>query len=227
VSDVIITDSDVLACVRDGEQLEHPGYQGNIHTGRIGERRILIKSAAGRGITALLNRRMLQREYRIYDRLAGVSGIPHCYGFFMGRYLVLENVQSHTLRHAAIGDREKFFVEMLATIKAIHSRGVAHGDLKRKENVLVTHDSRPCLIDFGVSTIRKPGFHPLNHFWYDFSHQHDFNAWVKHKYDRKFQDITPEDTQYHRPLRIEIMARTIKKIWIKLRRGGKPAVSPD
>lgn len=227
MSDASITDSDVLACVREGEQLEHRGYQGNIHTGRIGERQILIKSAAGEGFTAWLNRRMLRREHRIYVRLAGVSGIPHCYGFFMDRYLVLENVQSQTLRYATISDRETFFEEMLATIKAIHERGVVHGDLKRKENVLVTHDSRPCLIDFGVSTIRKPGFHPLNHFWHDFSHQHDFNAWVKHKYNRNFQDIAPEDAKYYQPLRIEIMARAIKKTWIKLRRGGKPTDSPD
>lgn len=225
MNDVSITDSDVLTCVREGQRLEHRGYQGNIHTGHIGKNKILIKSAAGRGVTAWLNRRMLRREYLIYSRLAGISGIPHCYGFFMGHYLVLENVESQTLRHATIGDRKKFFVEMLATIEAIHARGVAHGDLKRKENILVTHDSRPCLIDFGVSNYRKPGFHPLNHFWHGFSHQHDFNAWIKHKYDRKFEDISAEDAKYHRPLRIERIARTIKKAWIRIKKAGKPTKS--
>ncbi|MDH3749828.1 MAG: hypothetical protein OEU90_07005 [Gammaproteobacteria bacterium] len=227
MNDVSITESDVLACVRDGERFEHRGYQGNIHIGRVGDKNVLIKSAAGRGLTAWLNRWMLGREYRIYRRLTGVDGIPHCYGFFMGRYLVLENVDSQTLRHATIRDRSAFFAEMLTIIKSIHERGVAHGDLKRKENILVTHDSRPCLIDFGVSVFRKPGFHPLNHFRHSFSHQHDFNAWVKHKYDRKFQDIPPEDAQYHRPLRIERMARTIKKTWIKIKKPSKPARTSD
>jgi serine/threonine protein kinase len=156
---------------------------------------------------------MLRREYRIYSRLSGISGIPRCYGFFMGRYLVLENVESQTFRHATIKDRNSFFAEMLTIIKSIHERGVAHGDLKRKGNILVTKDSRPCLIDFGVSVFRKPGFHPLNHFRHSFSHQHDFNAWVKYKYDRKYQDISPEDAQYYRPLRIERIARMIRRAW--------------
>ena len=221
MNDPSITESDVLSCISNGEQLAHGGYQGKVHTGHVGEKNLLIKSAAGTGIIAWLNRRMLQREYIIYRRLTGISGIPHCYGFFMGRYLVLENVESKTLRHATISDRSVFFTEMLATIKAIHERGVAHGDLKRKDNILVTDDSRPCLIDFGVSVFRKPGFHPFNHFRHGFSHQHDFNAWVKHKYDRKFQDISPEDAQYHRPLRIERIARVIKRAWLKLKRSIK------
>lgn len=222
MSEAGITESDVIACVRDGDRMEHRGYQGNIHTSQIGEHKILVKSAAGRGIVAWLNRWMLRREYLIYRRLTGISCIPHCHGFFLGRYLVLENVDSQTMRHATISDRELFFAEMLKTIESIHERGVAHGDLKRKENILVTADSRPCLIDFGVSIFRKPGFHPFNHFRHSFSHQHDFNAWVKHKYDRQFQDISPEDAKYHRPLRIERMARTIKKFWLNIKKAVIP-----
>jgi len=221
VNDSRFSDSDILSCVTDGEQLKHGGYQGNIHTGHVGDCKILVKSAAGRGFIAWLNRRMLRHEYLIYRRLLGISGIPHCYGFFMGRYLVLENVESRTLRHGTISDRGVFFAEMLAIIESVHERGVAHGDLKRKENILVTNDSRPCLIDFGVSVFRKSGFHPVNHFRHSFSHQHDFNAWVKHKYDRKFQDISPEDAKYHRPLRIERIARVIKRGWLKIKNAIK------
>jgi len=222
VSETNLTESDVLACMQGGTRLETRGYQGDIHTGQVGEHKILIKSAAGWGVVAWLNRWMLRREYLIYCRLTGISGIPHCYGFFLERYLVLENVESQTMRYATISDRDLFYTEMLKTIESIHERGVAHGDLKRKDNILVTRDSRPCLIDFGVSIFRKPGFHPFNHFRHSFSHQHDFNAWVKHKYDRKFQDISPEDAKYHQPLRIERMARTIKKAWLKIKKAGKP-----
>lgn len=223
MSDACITDSDVLACVRDGEQLEHRGYQGNIHLGQVADNKILIKSAAGSGIVAWLNRRMLHHEYLIYRRLDGISGIPHCHGFFMGRYLVLERVDAETLRRATITDRDLFFREMLATIKSIHERGVAHGDLKRKDNILVTSDSRPCLIDFGVSVFRKPGFHPFNHFRHSFSHQHDFNAWVKHKYNRNFEELSPDDAKFHRPLRVEKIARAIKKAWTTVKKAVRPA----
>ena len=227
MSEPCITESDVLSCVTSGEQLDHRGYQGNIHTGQVGEHKILVKSAAGRGLAAWLNRRMLRREYLIYERLAGVSGIPRCFGYFMGRYLVLENVDAQTLRDGTISDRDGYFVEMLAIIETIHERGIAHGDLKRKENVLVTRDSRPCLIDFGVSVFRKPGFHPFNHFRHNFSHQHDFNAWVKHKYNRNYKDISPEDAKYYRPLLIELMARRIKRVWTKLKRSFKTSADKN
>ncbi len=227
MNDSSITEADVLSCVTAGDRLKHRGYQGNIHTSQVGEDKILVKSAAGSGVTAWLNRWMLRREHLIYRRLTGIEGIPRCHGFFLGRYLVLENVDARTMRHTTIEDRSSFFAEMLTIIESIHERGVAHGDLKRKENILVTSDSRPCLIDFGVSVFRKPGFHPLNHFRHSFSHQHDLNAWIKHKYARKYQDISPEDARYYRPLRIERLARQIKRNWVRLKKSIKTAHIPD
>lgn len=220
-----ITEADILACVSNGESQIQGGYQGDIFTGRVGDRNILVKSAAGRNITAWLNRRMLRREYRIYCRLQGVSGIPHCFGFFSGRYLVLERIESQTLRHGTINDRDAFFAEMLTLIQSVHERDVAHGDLKRKDNILVTHDSHPYLIDFGVSAICKPGFHPLNHIWHSFCHQHDLNAWLKHKYGGNLQAISAEDARYYRPLLIERIARVIKRAWTKMKKAVKPALA--
>ncbi len=218
MSDVRITDADILACIEDSEQLEIRGYQGNIHAARIGEQNILIKSAAGRGLAGWINRHMLRREHAIYRRLGGVRGVPRCYGFFLDRYLVLEHVDAETMRDTAIADRDAFLAEMLSIIKAVHARGVAHGDLKRKDNVLVTRDSRPYLIDFGVSAVAKQGFHPLNRFWHGFCHQHDYNAWLKHKYGRGLAGMTPEDATLYRPLWSERISRTVKTPWRRLTR---------
>ena len=126
------------------------------------------------------------------------------------------------MRDTCIIDRESFLGEMLNIIKAVHSRGVAHGDLKRKDNVLVTRDSKPCLIDFGVSVVRKQGFHPLNYFWHRFCHQHDFNAWLKHKYGRNLANMSPEDASLYRPLWVERLARMIKPFWRRLKNRGRP-----
>lgn len=215
------TATDILASLKEGERLEGRGYQGSIHTGQVGGQKILVKSATGRGIRAWLDRWMLRREYDIYCRLAGISGIPRCYGFFLGRHLALEYVDARTMRQAEISDPESFFSEMRSIIESIHERGVAHGDLKRKDNILVTRDSRPLLIDFGVSVIRKPGFHPVNHFRHNFSHQHDFNAWLKHKYNRNFDAMSPEDARYFRSLWIERASRRIKRAWHRLTRRRK------
>ena len=218
MNDVRITDADILACLKDSQQLEIRGYQGNIHAAQIGARKVLIKSAAGRGIAGWINRHMLRREYGIYRRLDGVSGVPHCYGFFFDRYLVLEHLDAETLRDTSVSDRDAFLEEMLSIIKSVHARGVAHGDLKRKDNVLVTRDSRPYLIDFGVSAVRKQGFHPLNRFWHGFCHQHDYNAWLKHKYGRGLPDMSAEDAALYQPLWSERLSRTIKTPWRRLTR---------
>ncbi len=215
------TDSDILTCLREGERLEGRGYQGSIHIGRIRGQKILIKSAAGTGLMAFLNRWMLRREYDIYCRLQGVVGIPECFGFFLGRHLVLEHVDAQTMRQTTISDRDAFFQELFEIVESLHGRGVAHGDLKRKDNILVTRDSRPCLIDFGVSVYRKPGFHPFNHFRHGFSHQHDYNAWLKHKYNRDYANMSPEDAEYFQSLWIERVSRTIKRAWMKLTRRNK------
>lgn len=226
MTEASITESDILACLQDGERLEGRGYQGSFHTGNVRGHKVFIKAPAGRGIVAWINRWMLRHEYSIYRRLEGVTGIPNCHGFFMNRYLVLEHVDAQTMRHAQIGDRESFFAEMLKVIQAMHERGVAHGDLKRRDNVLVTPDSRPYLIDFGVAVYRKPGFHPFKHFWHSFSHQHDFNAWVKHKYSSNFDNLSPEDARYFQPLWIERISRRLKPTWKKLRPGHGQKKAP-
>ena len=213
--------SDILTCLRNSRKLDTRGYQGHIHAAQIGDKKVLIKSAAGWGIAVWINRWMLRREYRSYRRLDGVTGIPHCYGFFMNRYLVLEHIEGQTMRDACIVDRETFLAEMLDIIKVVHSRGVAHGDLKRKDNILITRDSKPYLIDFGVSALRKRGFRPLNYFWHGFCHQHDFNAWLKHKYGRDLVNMSPEDASLYKPLWSERLSRMIKKFYKKLTKGRK------
>ena len=211
-----ILGSEILDCLKRSQKLETRSYQGHIHIAQFGDKKVVIKSAAGCWITLWINRWMLQNEYNVYRRLDGVTGIPHCFGFFLNRYLVLEHVDAQTMRDASISDREAFLVDMLAIIKAVHSRGIAHGDLKRKDNILVTRDSKPYLIDFGISTVRKRGFRPLNYLWHRFCHQHDLNAWLKHKYGRGLVNMSPEDASLYRPLWSERIARRIKRFYKNL-----------
>ncbi len=214
-----ITEADAIACVRDGRRLDRRGYQGGIHIGNIGGHKILVKSAAEKGMTSSMCRWFLRREYRVYQRLTGIKGIPHCYGFFAGRFLVLEYIDSKTMRQASLGNRQVFFDEMFEIIESIHARGVAHGDLKRKDNILVREGMHPCILDFGVAAVKKDGLHPFNHFWYRFAKQHDLNAWLKHKYDRKFQNLSSADADYYQPMRIEKMSRVIKRAWFTFKNG--------
>jgi serine/threonine protein kinase len=221
VSEFEITKDEILAQIRAGAEEKHSGNQGRIHRLRLEGRDLVVKAPPGdNAVMQMLGRFMLRREYAIYRQLQGVDGIPDCLALVGDSFLVLEYVESSTFREAVIDDRPRFFAEFRAIIDAIHDRGVAHGDLTRKENILVTREQRPILVDFGVSTIWKAGLHPLNHAWHRFLSQHDLNAWVKHKNGGRVDRLSEADAEVYRPLALDRWARKIKAAWRSLR--GKP-----
>lgn len=202
--------------VEHGELIDDKSNQGSIHVGQVGELRILVKAAHGNPLLAYVRRVMLRRELRAYERLQGVAGIPHCYGLFRDRYLAIEYLDAGTYRTNPPAARGPFFERLFEIIEAVHERGVAHGDLMRKSNILVGKGERPFLIDFGVAAIYKPGFHPCNHLLHSFLWQHDYNAWLKHKYQRNYADMSTADAQYYRPQLIDRMARAVKQTTRKI-----------
>lgn len=95
----------------------------------------------------------------------------------------------------------------------MHAAGVAHGDLKRKENTLVGRDETPYLIDFGIASLRSDGAHYINRIRFDQMRQMDLNAYIKLKYGPFLDRMTPEDVGLYRPLRIERLARRARGPW--------------
>jgi RIO-like serine/threonine protein kinase len=154
--------------------------QGRVYRLSAGGRELAVKTAAGRGPLLAVNRHALRREYRAYLRLEGLAGIPDCHGLVEDRFLVLDFIDARPFRDSRIGPG--FFEQLLETIRAMHERGVAHGDLKRKANLMVDTDGRPVLLDFGAATLLRPGRHPVNRRLFEFMRQTDLNAWIKLKY---------------------------------------------
>ena len=136
--------------------------------------------------------RALQREYRAYQCLQGLRGFARCHGLFEQRWLLLERIDGTPFREAALRSEDRFFDHLFDNIQAMHERGVAHGDLKRKANLMVDPQMQPVLLDFGAAVIRKPGFHPLNQRLFSFMRQTDLNAWVKLKYGG-YSNLSAED----------------------------------
>jgi predicted Ser/Thr protein kinase len=203
------------------------GYQGQVFPIEHRGQRLMVKAAYGRGPMRWLREYMLRREHRVYERLKGFEGAPHCLGLLGGRYLVLERVEGESLWQAEIRDREAFFATLFEHIEELHRRGVAHADLKRKDNLLVVAGRRPCLIDFGTAVVHRKGFHPLNHFLFRVARQFDYNAWVKHKH-RYIEHAPPQDLAYYRLTRTERMARGVKRRYLaaKKRIGNRRSGSP-
>jgi serine/threonine protein kinase len=217
-----LTESEILQWTREAVKTKSnvfdQGYQGCVYLHEGKGQRLILKSPPGRGLGGLVRRAMLRNEHRAYSKLSEVRGVPRCYGLLHGRYLVLECVDGVPIRRARIADRGMFFETLLNLIKELHEAGVAHGDLKKKDNVLVVKGQIPCVVDFGMAIVRKSGFAPLNHFLYDVARQFDFNAWVKLKYNRRFENMTYKDGEYYNRTFIEKVSRRIKKAYVKVKK---------
>jgi len=173
-------------------------------------RKLVIKSAMGRGALRKARQATLEREYAAYVRLTGVEGVPACYGLLEGRYLVLEFIDGTPYRHAVWQDREQWFAQLLEVIRAFHERGVSHGDLKSKTNLIVGADQKPYVIDFGTTFVHKDGFHPVNNYLFEYGKRLDINAWVKHKYHGRYRDATPEDQALLNYSKLEYVVRKLR-----------------
>lgn len=143
---------------------------------------LAVKIPTSRGAANWLHRFALRREFRAYQRLDGIPGFPRCFGFFHDSYLALEHVEAMPLKKTQPSDPERFFGKLLKSIEQMHARGVAHGDLKSRQNVLVTRNSDPVIVDLGTAVLRKPGWHPINHRLFDYLCRIDRNGWIKLKY---------------------------------------------
>ncbi|MCH8227716.1 MAG: hypothetical protein IIC63_04790 [Proteobacteria bacterium] len=170
---------------------------------------LVVKTAMGRGLVLKVRQKTLLREFEAYRRMNGLRGVPECYGLLGGRYLLIEFIRGTPYRQANWTDRANWFRDFLEILQSIHQRGVSHGDLKSKSNILVTEDEKPCVVDFGTAFLHRSGFHPLNNWFFEYGKRLDINAWVKHKYHGRYADAAEEDRQLLNYGRIEYIVRKI------------------
>jgi predicted Ser/Thr protein kinase len=208
-------------------RLEHgellsSGYQGVVYKvpagpAYAGVDYLVVKEAMGTAPVRAFRRWMIRREYSVYRRLEGVAGVPRCFGLHEDR-LLLEFVEGHPLKLSAgeLEDRERFFASLLEILHGIHRAGVAHSDLKRKENILVTPAGMPCLIDFGSALVRHDGGRPWRNWAFRQACQIDLNAWVKHKYLARYDDVSGADARLYAPTPLERIARPLRRLWRKV-----------
>lgn len=201
------------------------GYQATVTRFDTPEGPVVVKSPHHSGLLGAPGRVTIRREHDVYARLHGIEGIPRCYALLDGLHLVLEHVPGPSLRaHARrIENPERFYARLLATIDSMHAAGVAHGDLKRKDNIVVGPDERPYLIDFGIACLDSPDGRGLGHRRFEYVRQLDYNAWVKLKYRRELGRMTPAEAARYRPLLLERASRWVRIPWqtVTLRRPRK------
>jgi predicted Ser/Thr protein kinase len=175
--------------------------------------KLIIKSAMGRGAVRRARQATLERENSAYQRMHGVVGVPASYGFLDKQFLVMEFIDGIAYRQAKWPneeDRTAWFDQLLSIIQTFHARGVSHGDLKSKTNLIAGVDGKPYIIDFGTTFIHKDGFHPINNHFFKFGKRLDINAWVKHKYRGKYGNASEADQKLLDYSKLEYWVRKIR-----------------
>ena len=141
-----------------------PCVVGSIHTGRsvlqadimlveYGGKRYALKDfrLRPRIVRWAFGRWVIAREFRIMKQLEGLEGIPRVAGMVDGDGFLMEYVDGRPLPSLKENDLvPEFFERLERLMRAMHARGVGHGDLRRK-NVLVTREFQPYLVDFATA----------------------------------------------------------------------------
>jgi len=115
-------------------------------------------------IRLLLGPVQLDREALAYARLQNVAGVPRFLGRIDRSAIALEYVDGPDLGAIAPGRlAPAFFDDLERLLETVHGRGVAHGDLSRRD-VLVDPAGRAYLVDYSTALVVGPDADPLSRF---------------------------------------------------------------
>jgi tRNA A-37 threonylcarbamoyl transferase component Bud32 len=159
----------------------------------------------------LLGRRQVAQEVRALRRLQGIPGIPHCYGEAeRGAAVLMERMDGDWITRfcdARPADAPAVFDRLERLLAAIHARGVAHIDLRKRDNILVQVDGSPCIIDFNASFCFEPATLGAR-LLFPLLRRIDDSAVLKWKSRLAPGLMSPEDWKRHRRMSL------LRKLWI-------------
>ncbi len=119
-------------------------------------------NACDRLFGAMLGPLLASREARALRSLEGIAGVPSLYTRVGRRCLLMEHIPGTQLIRC--GDNpawEEFFARLQGLLRDMHTRGVAHCDLRSPTNTLVCVGNRPAVVDFVSCVFRGGRWNPL------------------------------------------------------------------
>lgn len=131
-----------------------------LHLSHDGTEMILKDYSEKRALVRWFGRRQLRRERRALRRLQGIEGIPAFLGTVRPGGLLLQPMPGEAItrwRRRRPEEIEPMLERLAALVDRIHERGVAHLDLRKRDNILVDAAGRPSVIDFNASIAFHPG----------------------------------------------------------------------
>jgi RIO-like serine/threonine protein kinase len=114
---------------------------------------VVRDTTAARWWTRSLARHLARREYRALVHLGEVAGVPKLLGFD-GRILRRSWIDGQPM-HLAKPRDAAYYRAAHALLRRLHQCRVAHNDLAKEPNWLVTRDGQPALVDFQLAMVRR------------------------------------------------------------------------
>lgn len=93
--------------------------------------------------------RLMRREARALAVLEGLDGVPEL--LRVSRYELDRSYIAGRPLHEARPADARYFASAQTLVRRLHARDVAHNDLAKEPNLLVTPDGHPALIDFQLA----------------------------------------------------------------------------
>lgn len=141
-----------------------------------------------------MGRILVWRELRAYQALSGVRGIAPLVGRIDAHALAVEKIAGERMftssKRFACG--EAWLAVLRAVLDEVHARGIAHLDMRGRENVLVDGEGQVYLIDFQSAVRLRPGGlgHRALFHWFKAA---DDSALLKWREQIAPQSMTAED----------------------------------
>lgn len=155
------------------------------------------------------------REAAALRKAEGLPGVPHVFALARPWILVTEYLDARQVTDLSEEERERlltpaFFERMTGLIAQLHGRGIAHGDLEKLDNVLITPDGAPAVVDFAAAIMS--GMNPLSALALPYVEENDRRAVYKLKSRYAPRLLTAEeDVRLHTRTRAEVIFRRLRK----------------
>jgi predicted Ser/Thr protein kinase len=150
----------------------------------------------------------LTREEKAYTRLDGVPGVPRFFGRIDRNAIAMQYVGGTRLPkvHHRMGGVPNVSERVKELLESIHDRGIIHGDLRSRDNFLVTDAGELYLIDYSSAAVFNRGSWGSRVIFPRLKRAEE-RALLKWKVALAPEELTPEELATHRRF------KRLRRLW--------------